>query len=195
MEKSQADFKAAILNLESGLRECKRNKEMYRLVATQLSILLCDKDPLLPRLFPKLRLHPLLVKPKEKMDTKKKIGKDKYHLEFTFLIPGLMQTKRNKLKVVTIFNEAKPKIKFKYWINQPLFSLDFTLRDFIKLIRNKEGAHSDPETPYRLRTTKKFFIQDDDINYVYIIKIGEYVLKQCKILEKQLNSANKEPSR
>jgi hypothetical protein len=156
---------------------------MYRVVATQLGILLCDRDALIPRLFPNARFHRLIVRPRYKMDTKKKIGKDKYRYTLNFHIPGLIDLRHNRIKVLTIFNETIKPIKFRYWIDQPLFSKDFTLRDFIKLVRNKEGAHSDPKTPSKLKFTKKVFIDDDDIAKIYIIKIGEYVLNQCKILE------------
>ena len=183
MEKSYRDFKAAIKILETSLKSYRYNKEMYRVVATQLGILLCDLDALVPRLFPNVRFHRLIVKPTSKMDTKKKIGKNKYEFSFNFVIPGLMDVRRNQIRVLTIFNETRNPIKFKYWIDQPLFSKDFTLRDFIKLVRNKEGAHSDPKAPHKLQITKKFFIDDDDIAKIYIIKIGEYILTQCKILE------------
>ena len=163
---------------------------MYRVVATQLGILLCDRNALIPRLFPNVRFHRLILKPRSKMETKKKIGKNRYESTFNFLIPGLMDLRHNRMKVLTIFDAKKPPIKFKFWIDQLLFSKDFTIRDLIKLVRNKEGAHSDPEAPIKLRITKKFFIEDDDIAKIYIIIIGEYVLTQCKRLATRLRTRN-----
>ena len=183
MEKSYNDFRAAIQILETSLKAFRSQKEMYRVVATQLEILLCDRDALIPRLFPDVRFHRLFVKPRSKMDTKNKIGKNRYKLTFNFVFPGLIDVRQNRIKVLTIFNEAKKPLKFKYWINQPLFSKDFTLRDFIKLVRNIEGAHSAPEAPNKLQITKKFFIENDDVARTYITKIGEYVLAQCKLLD------------
>jgi len=183
LEKSYLDFKATIQNLETSLKAFRSNKEMYRVVATQLGILLCDRDALIPRLFPDVRFHRLIVKPRYKMDTKKKIGKNRYTFSFNFVFPGLIDVRQNRIKILTIFDETKKPIKFKYWIDQPLFSKDFTLKDLIKLVRNKEGAHSDPKAPKKLKITKKLFIEDDDIAKIYITKIGEYVLTQCKILD------------
>ena len=186
LEKSIDDFRATIKNLESCLKASKRNKEMYRVVATQLWILVADRDALIPRLFPKAKFHRLIVKPQSKMDEKKKIGKDLYEVSFNMVIPGLMGVKWGKMKIITIFDETRKPIKFRYWIDQPLFSKDFTIREFIKLIRHKEGAHSDPKAPQRLRILKKFFIENDDMPQIYITKIAEYVLFQCKILNEQL---------
>lgn len=185
MEKSYLDFKATIKNLETSLKAYRSNKEMYRVVATQLGILLCDRNALVPRLFPNVRFHRLIVKPTVNMDTKKKVGKNTYRLDFNFYVPGLIDVRKNRIKIITIFDETRTPIKFEYWIDQPLFSKDFTLRKFIKLVRNIEGAHSDPKAPNKLQITKKFFINDDDITKIYIIKIGEYVLAQCKDLEKK----------
>lgn len=183
MEKSYRDFKAAIQILETSLKAYRDNKEMYRVVANQLEILLCDRDALIPRLFPDVRFHRLFVKPRSKMDTRNKIGKNRYKLTFNFVLPGLIDARQNRIKVLTIFDETKKPIKFKSWINQPLFSKDFTLRDFVKLVRNIEGAHSVPEAPKKFKITKKFFIENDDIARTYITKIGEYVLTQCKLLD------------
>lgn len=190
MEKSYIDFEATIKILETSLKEYKSNQEMYRVVAIQLGILLCDKKPLIIRLFPNVKFHPLIVKPRSKMDTKTKIGKNKYRYEFNFVLPGLIDVRKNRIRILTIFDETKTPIKFKYWIDQPLFSKDFTLRNFIKLVRNKEGAHSDPKIPNKLQITKKFFINDDDITKIYINKIGEYVLAQCKKLESNYRKHN-----
>ena len=58
MSKSEADFQASINVLqaalgmyEAGLKDC------YRVVATELRKLLCDKNPLLPRVRPDFKLH------------------------------------------------------------------------------------------------------------------------------------------
>lgn len=183
MEKSYRDFKATIQILDTSLKAFRANKEMYRVVATQLGILLCDRNALIPRLFPDARFHRLFVRPRSKMDTKKKIGKDRYKLTFNFFFPGLIDVRENQIRVLTMFDETKNPIKINHWLDQPLFSKDFSLRYFIKLVRNKEGAHSDPKAPHKLKTIKKMFIENDDIPQTYITKIGEYVLTQCKILD------------
>ena len=59
--------------------------------------------------------------------------------------------------------KIKKGLKFNTWINQPLFSKDFTLRNLIKLVLNKEGSHSDPVAPIKLKTAKKFILNEDDL--------------------------------
>jgi len=184
-EKSYADFKAAMEILETSLKNRPfTSKEMYRVVATQLSILLCDKDALIPRLFPDARFHLLYIKPKKEMESEKQIRKNQYKLSFSFYIPALFENERMNNKGSRLFNISKPPIKLNYWLMQPLFSKDFTIRDLIKLVRDKEGAHSDPKYPRKLKITNKIFLNEDAIHKLCINEIGRYILTQCKNIDK-----------
>lgn len=63
MEKSYLDFRATVQNLETSLKAYRSNKEMYRVVATQLGILLSDRTHCFLAFFQRLDFIVLLLNP------------------------------------------------------------------------------------------------------------------------------------
>jgi len=68
-----------------------------------------------------------------------------------------------------------------------LFNINITIRQLIKSVANKEGAHSDPKYDPTLRFIKSVKLVDQDIHIKFIVAIGEYILKWLKRAPEQLH--------
>lgn len=90
-------------------------------------------------------------------------------------------------KIQILFDERKTPIPLKEWLDQGLFNINITLRQLIKSVTNKEGAHSDPKYDPTLRFTKSVKLVDQDIHIKFIVAIGEYILKWLKRTPEQLH--------
>ena len=148
----------------------------YRPVAAELRKLLCDtqsrKDiSLLPQCFPGMQLDPL-------------VGSQSMIDEHTVLyIPGRMSfdgTGGSDMQM--LFNESGPMLTVADWLEQRLFSYNMTLKEFIRSVADKEGAHADKELNDTLRLTKSvLFPGDESLAAKAIIAIARYVVNGCAI--------------
>ena len=60
ISKSESDFRASLRILSKAVNDYIGGfEDAYRTVAVQLRLLLCDRNPLLPRVRPELQLHKL----------------------------------------------------------------------------------------------------------------------------------------
>ena len=60
ISKSEADFRASLRILSKAVNDYFGGfEDAYRIVAVELGLLLCDRNPLLPRVRPELQLHKL----------------------------------------------------------------------------------------------------------------------------------------
>lgn len=175
--KSAHDLEASLSVLAENVRlYCTGNVHAYRPVAVELRKLLCDtqrgKDnSLIIRLFPDLRLHPLL-------------GDQTRIDEFTTLyIPGTIRSGGHaKAKISPLFNEAVAALPLDEWLRQKLFDKDTTIRDFIRSVADKEAAHSDLSYNSVLRKTKTVKISGEaSLAAEAIISIGRYITKALAI--------------
>lgn len=66
------------------------------------------------------------------------------------------------------------------WIEQPFINLEITIREFIKSIADKEGAHSDAEYNKTLNFTKSIHYADKESHIAGITGIAHYVSKVLK---------------
>jgi hypothetical protein len=168
MEKSKKVFLASrnILRANIGLFH-QGHKDLYRVVATELRKLLCDRpSSLVERLFPSARLHPTsLYRP----------GEDLRGLRVQ--VPGKYEFDgKGNVTVIQIFEKRREPIPLKEWLDQPFLNAQVTVREFIKSIADKEGAHADPEFGQTLALAKSVHLAKDELLGLLTVGVGEYVL-------------------
>jgi len=143
----------------------------YRPIAAELRKLLCDyqrgKDnSLLPQCFPGIRLHRLVGSP-EMID------------EHTSLyIPCEMRFDgKGGSDIVRLFDESGPMLAPGEWLDQKLFANVVTLRELIRLVADKEGAHADEHHNDALRLTKSVrFPGDESLAAKAVVAIARYIV-------------------
>jgi len=170
-QKLMEDYKATLDNLQGNIELFnKGNKAAYRVVAVQLHLLLCGKNPIVSRVFTSSALHPL------RGSMNKEIAKD-----LIFHSPALIEFDgQGNSKIISLFDENKAPLSLTEWLEQPLLNNTITIRQLIASIRDKEAAHVDLEYDKTLSFTKTIKLPDDDLQDKYIIAIGEYVLKSLR---------------
>jgi len=180
LKKAIEDLTASVNILESNIDlHHQGNRYAYRVVASQLRLLLCDgKNSLLPRLFIPLKLHPILGYITKQEDEKhvKQFGKSLYD-DLVFQVPFEIYVDKGLSKIAKFFDEEKEPIGFKEWIDQPLVTTEMTLKDLIKSVADKEAVHSDKNYNETLKFHKSRRLEGDESHKAIIISIGEYVVK------------------
>lgn len=146
--KSLHDFEASLAVISSNEKSyCDGNLHAYRPVAVELRKLLCDTQAkadisLIKRIYPQLKLHPLS-------------GMQNRTDEYTDLyIPGRMSFNGRGGSKIQLFNELAPSLILDEWLQQKLFDYSTTIKDFIRSVADKEGAHSDKTYNAILSKTK-----------------------------------------
>lgn len=192
--KAQADLQASIEILRDSLALYHRGRSAhYRVIAGELWKLLGDQEPLILRLFPDFRLHPLLggiktsgVGSSSQLDELRLILGPSH-----FIIPGYITLDgKGGSNIHDFFDETIDPINIDLWLNQKLFSDMITLRQLIKSIRDKESAHADPQYHEVLDVTRSVKLPDGDSHEKAIISIGQYVLKM--IIRTQVDALERE---
>ena len=170
-------------NLEGNIRLFHEgNTSAYRVIAVQLWLLLCDKKPLVPRVFQDVKLHPLLgyITKEEDEEWKKKLG---HSIEegLVFQMPAMVRFNgKGGSRIEVLFDERRQPIELEEWLDQDLFNQKITIRQLIKSVRNKEAAHSDKNYDETLKFSKSIKLVNEDIHIKFVVAIGEYVLKILK---------------
>jgi len=180
VKKSLKDLKSSINILEENIKLFhKGNTDTYIVIAVELWKLLCDKNPLIPRVFNNVKLNPLkgYMTKEEDDEWKKKFGHSLKE-SLVFQSPAMISFNgKGGARIIALFDERKEPIELEEWLNQDLFNEDITIRQLIKSVRHKLGAHSDEKYNETLIFTQSIKIVDEDIHIKYIVSIGEYVLK------------------
>lgn len=174
--KSPHDLEASFAVISSNVTAYHAgNLHAYRPVAVELRKLLCDtqaktNNSLMKRLFPDFRLHPLS-------------GNQNRIDEHTSLyIPGQVSFDgRGGGSLSQLFNESATSLLLDEWLQQKLFDFTTTIKDFIRSVADKEGAHSDKSYNTVLRKTKSVVLTDDTLAAKAILAIGRYVVKTLAI--------------
>ncbi len=174
--KSLHDLEASLAVMSSNVTAYHAgNVHAYRPVAVELRKLLCDThartdNSLLKRLFPDFRLCPLS-------------GNQNRIDEYTVLyIPGPVSFNgRESSSLSQLFNESAPSLSLDEWLQQKLFDFTTTIKDFIRSVADKEGAHSDKSYNRVLRKTKSIILSNDALATKAILAIGRYVVKALAI--------------
>jgi hypothetical protein len=181
--KSNEDFRANLVLLEDGINQYHAGiREYFRMVAVYLWTLLCDtaKDKrLILRIYPDFKLHPLAG---GISDGTEKPAIQSIHdiLGPTGVLNPVLITRDN---VKIAFLEKRQPIKIQKWLDQPFLSQDVTIQKFIQSVRHKLGAHPDPQYDELLLLLKDRSLLERRTHEIITILLGEYVLKQIKIMQ------------
>jgi len=169
MEKTQTDFSASIKVLRHNLNGYHSGtKECYRPVSVELRKLLCDKNPLLSRAKPEIRLHKLNWTEIFEKSPSLKEG-------LTMIMPGRLTVKNGTGFFELMFADSKTLMEISDWIEQPFLNIQITIREIIKSVGDKEGAHSDLSYNDTLLLAKKIKYLDNESHISGIIGIGDYL--------------------
>jgi len=171
-QKAAADFLASIRILEANIRLFQDGLlDMYRVVATELRKLLCDgKSTLLPRVFEEVGLH-------------------KFH--FTHMLelhPSLAEGLQILLPGQLVVRDGIPRFRLKFattmeqmpleqWLDQPFLGPTLSVREFLRSVANKEGAHYDPKYNETLVRAKMVHYVTDESHLHCVVGIAEYLLE------------------
>lgn len=174
MEKIKKDFIASrnILKLNIKLYH-EGHTDVYRVIASELRKLFCDgENSLASKLFSEIRLCQVRLK-----EIRENLPED----GIVFFMPASVrvssdQTGKNKAKIIELFDTGSDLISLNEWLEQPLFNKKITIRELIKSIADKEGAHSDNHYGETLTISKSVFVGNENPHGIVIIAIGEYCL-------------------
>jgi hypothetical protein len=174
--KSWDDFRASLAVMNINIHAYYRGKlAAYRPLAVELRKLLCDtscgKDiSLIHRLFPDLHLKPLSGDV-NKIDS------------FTSLyIPGRMYFNGGgDSNLWDLFNEDASSVELSDWLQQKLLNNSITIKEFIRSVADKEGAHSDEVYNATLLTTQSVAIANEPLSAKTIVTIARFILKTLVI--------------
>jgi hypothetical protein len=176
LEASLSILSATISLFHSG------NDHAYRVISVELRKLVCDgrdgENALVRRLFPEIKLHPI-TRASEEIREKLLAEQLGVALEdlVTFRLPSMIYFDgKGGSKIERLFYLDEPPIDLTAWLDQPLFNKKITIRELIKSVADKEGAHSDKNYNDTLRAVMSVKLPDQDIHLKHIVAIGEYLL-------------------
>ena len=171
LSKSEEDFRASLRILAKAIDDYFGGfEDAYRTVATQLRMLLCDRNPLLPRVRPNLGLHKLHW-------TEVLEGMPSLAEKMTFMMPGDLTVSNGSGYFELIFAKSEILLSVKDWVNQPFFSPEITVREFIRSVADKEAAHSDPDYNDTLVQAKMVKYVQQESHMPGIVAIGQYLIR------------------
>jgi hypothetical protein len=171
-EKTANDFLAAVTVLDANIKLFQEGvRDVYRVVATELRKLLCDgKGTLLPRVFVDLRFH--------KLHSTHLFERNPSLAEGLTAIPlpGRLEVTNGKPHFRLLFADTMEQMGLEDWLDQPFLAPDLSIRELIRSVADKEGAHADPRYNDTLARAKCVRYVTDESHLHCIIGIAEYVL-------------------
>ena len=172
ISKSEADFRASLRILSKAVNDYIGGfEDAYRTVAVQLRLLLCDRNPLLPRVRPDLQLHKL--KWTEILEGMPSLAEG-----LAIMMPGQLTFSGGGLSYFELLFAKSGLLPVNRWIEQPFFSPHVTVVEIIKSVADKEGAHSDPSFNDTLLEAKVVKYVDVESHIPGIIAIGQYLVRR-----------------
>lgn len=180
VEKAQEDLRASIEILTDSLNLYHQGRVAhYRVITGELWKLLGDRNAMMPRLFPKIKLHPLKGNsPTESRDSSQLNQIRSILGPSHFMIPGFITFDgKGGSRITTLFDENTDPIDIELWLKQKFFSNIITIRQLIKAVRDKESAHADLQYHEVLDVTRSVKLPNGYSHEKAIIAIGEYILK------------------
>lgn len=172
MKKSIDDLKAAVEILDTNIAAfLNGTNSCYRVVATQLRLLMCDRDSLIERLFPNATLHAI-----------DSILSRMPHLAkgMLFQLPVHIEFREGKIKSLSLNVDPNRILTIKGWVDQPLLNEEITVKALIRSVADKEGVHSDRSYNDTLILSKSIKILNEESQSRLIVAIGIYVLNVLK---------------
>lgn len=158
----------------------------YKSISVQLRILFCDQNPLYEKLFPDLKLHPLL---RGGMNNWPQSLKDSCVL----FIQGRIHFPGNagKCEIVKLFDaDSQNLLPIEQWLNQTLLVLEktpITIRDIIRSVANKDGgAHVDSKLDHVMIKGARIKINGQKGYISYLMAISKYIIESLSgIIDEQ----------
>ncbi|MCX6832207.1 MAG: hypothetical protein NT028_08770 [candidate division Zixibacteria bacterium] len=154
---------------DAGDRAC------YRLIASQLRLLLCDGkgNSLIKRVFPNPRLHPLW-QCEEMYEIEKQGG------ELIFFLPGELAS--NSSRITNICDRDKEPMELDQWLELKVFDSSITLRGLIRSVADKDGgAHLDDKLDETLMKTYSTEICGERSHVRFLVDISRYLVEEIDI--------------
>ena len=180
-DKTATDFLASISILEANIRLFHQGvRATYRVVATELRKLLCDgQNTLLLRVFTEIRFHKL-----HWTDILNRSPSLANGLQI--LLPGRLEFNSSRPRFKLLFAKTKEQMPLDEWLDQPLFGPDLSVRELLRSVADKEGAHSDPKYNETLARAKLVQYCSEESHLHCIVGFGEYLLDFLHIEDLQV---------
>ncbi len=175
--KNKQDLINSFKLLEIHLNSYERgNFLLYQPMAVELRKLLCETRPssLLSRVIPDFHLHKLnFVKILENTPSLLK-GLQNF-------MPGRLEIINQNVAVFTLlFSKDIEQMPVDNWVDQIFFKEGVTIRELIKSVADKEGAHSDKDYNNTLLHCKRWSFNDIESHILGVYAISKYVLALFK---------------
>ncbi len=152
------------------------NYIVYQAMAVELRKLLCETNPspLLTRVITDFKLH--------KLHSAKLFEKNPSLLEgLVNFMPGTLSTMNKTIPIFNLsFAEGWEQMNVSDWADQIFFKEKITIRELIKSVADKEGAHSDENYNDTLIHCKSWSFNNTESHILGIYAISKYVLAVFK---------------
>jgi hypothetical protein len=154
---------------------------LYLPMSVELRKLLCENNPspLISRVIPNLKLHKLhfseiLEKAPSLLDG------------LVNFMPGRLELSTKKVARFTLlFTPNKEEMDLDKWVNQLFFKESITIRNLIKSVADKEGAHSDENYDTTLKHCDNWVFNDIRCHILGIYAIAKYLYTLLDLEYKQ----------
>ncbi|MFA5132450.1 MAG: hypothetical protein WC444_03975 [Candidatus Paceibacterota bacterium] len=147
------------------------NLLLYLPVSVELRKLLCETNPspLISRVIPNFKLHKLHFS--EILENTPSLLSGLVNF-----MPGSLKVSDNNTTLFTLlFAHNKEEIDLDKWVNQIFFKEGLTIRDLIKSVADKEGAHSDKNYDTTLIHCNNWVVNDTGCHILGIYAITKYL--------------------
>lgn len=147
------------------------NLLLYLPISVELRKFLCETkpSPLISRVIPNFKLHKLhfsgiLENTPSLLDG------------LVNFMPGILNVSTNNTTLFTLsFASNEEKIDLDRWVNQIFFKEGLTIRDLVKSVADKEGAHSDKNYDTTLIHCNNWVFNDIGCHILGIYAIAKYL--------------------
>jgi len=169
--KALNDFNASLAILRGNSELFKSgNHHVYRVIATELRKLLCDREnSLLPRIYKDIRLHRLQVSALLEKQASLAVG-------LSHIMPGRLTRKDGVPAFELLFANPPETIPVELWMDQVLFSPAITVRELVKSVADKEAAHADPTYNATLEHAMEHKYYEYDSHILTVVAIAQCLL-------------------
>jgi len=177
MYKNKQDLINSFKLLETHMKTYEEgNFLIYQSMAVELRKLLCETNPspLLNRVIPNFKLH--------KLNFSKILENTPSLLEgLQNIMPGRMEKINKTIPIFTLlFSKENEEMIINDWVDQIFFNEKISIRELIKSVADKEGAHSDKNYNNTLLYCKSWSFNDVESHILGIYAISKYVLAVFK---------------
>jgi len=169
-DKTASDFLAALEVIDTSLEAFhQRKRQMYRPLATELRKLLCDgASTLLPRVFENVQFHKLESTEQIEQVPSPRLMPSYFTSTVLFITD---QVTRSTLRLA----RSGARLGVEAWLEQPFMTPQITIREFIRSVADKEGAHADPSANDTLQLAGSIHYGADQSQAHEIAAIAEYI--------------------